>query len=178
MTFKTLDLEGVYLIENFNSIDDRGLFVKTFHKNEFCKMGLNFEIRESYYSNNKKDVIRGMHFQMPPHDHEKLVYVTSGSIKDVVIDLRKESPTYCNYIDIELSAENKNSIFIPKGMAHGFNSLEDDTTTIYNVATEYSPENDSGIRFDSFGYDWEVTKPIASSRDKSFLTLDKFSSPF
>ena len=171
MIFKTLHLDGVYLIENFNSTDDRGLFVKTFNKNEFCKKGLNFEIRESYYSINRNNVIRGMHFQVPPHDHEKLVFVASGSIIDVVLDLRKKSSTFGQYMQIELSAENKNSIFIPKGFAHGFKSLENNTITVYNVATEYNSNADMGIKYDSFGYNWQFKNPIISKRDESFIAF-------
>ena len=167
-------LDGVLLIDNFNANDNRGLFVKTFNKDSFKKLSIDFEIRESYYSVSKKNVIRGMHFQLPPSDHEKLVYVVSGSIIDVVVDLRKGSETYGNYISIELSANNKKSIFIPKGLAHGFKSLEDDTITVYSVATEYNANADSGIRYNSFGFNWQVENPILSERDKEFITLQEF----
>ena len=115
-----------------------------------------------------------MHFQLTPHDHEKLVYVVLGEIIDVVVDLRKNSSTYKEHISVKLSAENKKSIFIPKGLAHGFKSLKDNTITVYNVATEYNNTADEGISFDSFGFDWEVEKPILSVRDSSFDTLNEF----
>jgi dTDP-4-dehydrorhamnose 3,5-epimerase len=178
MTIEETKLKGVYLINNFNSIDDRGLFVKTFNKNLFKENKINLEIRETYYSVSKKGVIRGMHFQLPPRDHEKLVFVPKGEIIDVVIDLRKNSSTYKKHISVKLSAENKKSIFIPKGLAHGFKSLKDDTITVYNVTTEYNSESDNGISFDSFGFDWEIVDPIVSTRDKSFETLNNFKSPF
>jgi dTDP-4-dehydrorhamnose 3,5-epimerase len=111
---------------------------------------------------------------MPPSDHEKLVYVPVGSILDVVVDLRKKSLTYKKFISVELSAANRKSIFIPKGLAHGFRSMEDNTITVYNVATEYDSKSDQGILFDSFGFDWQSEQVIMSSRDKEFMSLDRF----
>ncbi|MHB0755264.1 dTDP-4-dehydrorhamnose 3,5-epimerase family protein [Polaribacter sp. M15] len=175
MNFEETKLKGVFIISNFNATDDRGVFVKTFNKNAFEEAQVHIEIRESYFSISNQDVIRGMHFQLPPDDHEKLVFVPSGKIKDVVVDLRKNSPTYQQHISVELSADNKKSIFIPKGLAHGFKSLEDHTITVYNVATEYNPTADAGIRFDSFGFDWKIDKPILSKRDFAFPSLQEFS---
>ena len=174
MTVESTILEGVYIITNFNVNDDRGLFVKTFNKNTFKENNLDFKIRESFYSISNKNVIRGMHFQLPPNDHEKLVYVPKGSIIDVVIDLRKESKTFKKFISVELSDENKRSIFIPKGLAHGFKSLNNDTITVYNVSTEYDEKSDQGIIYNSFGYNWNVKDPLLSERDKTFLSLNDF----
>ena len=174
MNIEQTALEGVYIINNFVAQDERGTFVKTFNKKNFEDVGLNFEIRESYFSISKKEVIRGMHFQLPPSDHEKLVYVPIGSIIDVVVDLRKESQTYKKHISVELSAANRKSIFIPKGLAHGFKSMEDNTITVYNVATEYDSKSDKGIHFDSFGFDWQTNAEIMSARDKEFMTLNHF----
>ena len=120
MTIEKTNLEGVYIIKNFVAQDERGTFVKTFNKQSFQDTDLNFEIRESSFSISHKDVIRGMNFQVRPHDHEKLVFVALGSIIDVVVDLRKKSPTYKQCLSIELSATNRKSVFIPKGLAHGF----------------------------------------------------------
>ena len=166
--------EGVYIIDNFFSEDNRGLFVKTFNKDFLHKNNLDFEIRESYFSISKKNVIRGMHFQLPPHDHEKLVYVPKGTIIDIIIDLRKKSKTYKQFISVELSDENKKSIFIPKGLAHGFKSLKKDTITVYNVSTEYNPDLDSGIKIDSFNFNWNTEDILMSNRDKNFQSLDSF----
>ncbi len=174
MTFENTKLEGVYIINNFNASDDRGLFVKIFNNKYFKDNNLDFKIRESYYSVSQKNVIRGMHFQLPPHDHEKLVYVPKGSVLDVIIDLRKKSKTYKQHICVKLSDKNKKSIFIPKGLAHGFKSMKDGTVTIYNVTSEYSADFDSGIKFDSFGFDWKCKNFIISNRDKKFQTLDSF----
>lgn len=178
MNIEKTALEGVYIINNFNASDDRGLFVKTFNKDLFTNNNLEFSIRESYFSVSKKNVIRGMHFQLPPHDHEKLVYVPKGSIIDVVLDLRKNSKSFKKFLSIELSSENRKSLFIPKGLAHGFMSLEEDTITVYNVGTEYDSKSDFGINYNSFGYDWEVETPIISSRDLQFDGINEFKSPF
>ena len=150
------------------------MFVKTFNKNVFNELNLNFEIRESYFSISKSNVIRGMHFQLPPYDHDKLVYVPKGAILDVVLDLRKNSPTYKNHISVELSDQNKKSIFIPKGLAHGFKSLLDDTITVYNVSSEYNSKADEGIAFNSFGFDWQNEASIVSTRDLEFDELEFF----
>jgi dTDP-4-dehydrorhamnose 3,5-epimerase len=174
MTVEKTILEGVYIINNFNAIDERGLFVKTFNKNAFEEANLSINISESYFSISQKDVIRGMHFQLPPHDHEKLVFVPVGAIIDVVVDLRKSSSTYKQHIAVELSSDNKRSIFIPKGLAHGFKSLVNDTITVYNVATEYNPTADAGIHFNSLGFDWQIEKPILSKRDATLSGLDSF----
>ena len=174
MTFEETKLKDVFIINNFSASDDRGQFVKTFNKNALEEANIGFEIRESYFSISKKGVIRGMHFQLPPFDHEKLVYVAKGAIMDVVIDLRKSSPTYKEFISVELSEHNKKSIIIPKGLAHGFKSLLDDTITVYNVATEHNPNSDMGVRYDSFDHNWDVTEPVVSQRDTNFIHLDTF----
>lgn len=174
MTIEKTLLKDVFIINNSNTNDDRGIFVKTFNKNLFKELNLTFEIRESYYSISKRNVIRGMHFQLPPYDHEKLVYVPQGAILDVVVDLRKESLTYEKYISVELSDQNKKSIFLPKGVAHGFKSLLDDTITVYNVATEYNALADTGIHYNSFGFDWNLIHPMASLRDEALPKLSFF----
>ena len=168
------DLDGVFIIKNKIFQDERGTFIKTFNKEEFEKNNLCTQFNESYFSISNKDVIRGMHFQLPPFEHEKLVYVTKGKILDVVVDLRKNSKTLGKSINLELSEENGYSIYIPKGLAHGFKSLENGTTTIYNVATVYNPENDYGIKWDSFEFDWQIATPIISIRDKNFETMNDF----
>jgi dTDP-4-dehydrorhamnose 3,5-epimerase/CDP-3, 6-dideoxy-D-glycero-D-glycero-4-hexulose-5-epimerase len=178
MKIQATELEGVFIIDNFNASDNRGLFVKAFNKNDFTNNNLDFELRESYFSVSKENVIRGMHFQLPPHDHEKLVYVAKGNIIDIVLDLRANSKTFKKFMSVELSSDNKKSIFIPKGFAHGFKSLKDGTITVYNVATEYNSSSDSGIHYDSFGFNWDIEEPIISERDKLFNTLTEFKTPF
>lgn len=167
-------LEGVYIIKNKIFSDNRGKFIKIYHEEEFKKLGLCTDFKESYFSISNKNVIRGMHFQLPPMDHEKLVYVTKGKVKDIIVDLRTNSKTRGEYIEVELSEENGYSVYIPKGLAHGFRAIEDNTITVYNVATVYNQECDYGIKYDSFGYDWSIENPILSNRDKNFETLEEF----
>lgn len=158
--------------------DIRGQFVKTF-TNEFFKLqGLDINIKETYYSISHKNVIRGMHFQTPPHEHIKLVYVPYGEIIDVVLDIRKNSPSYGKFFEIKLSAENRKVLIIPKGLAHGFKSLKDNTNVTYMQTSCYSPNNDKGINYSSFGFDWKCSNPKLSDRDLSFPSLNDFITPF
>lgn len=173
-----LPLKDAKLITLPAFADARGTFVKTFHETILKEKGINFVLRESYFSLSKKDVIRGMHFQLPPHHHSKIVFCPQGAILDVIVDLRKSSPTYGQHFAHELSAENHLAYFIPEGFAHGFKSLTDDAITYYLVSSEYSQQHDTGIRYDSIGYGWGVDAPIISERDLSFVNMKEFDSPF
>ena len=120
-----------------------------------------------------------MHFQTPPNDHTKLVTCLSGSVIDVIVDLRKTSQTFMKHIVIELDSTTVNKmIYIPKGCAHGFLSLKDDTLMHYKVSSVYSPENDAGILWSSIGYEWDCQNPITSERDNKHPSLQEFQSPF
>lgn len=178
MKIISTEFEDIKIIENNYSKDERGDFIKVFNDVEFISMGLQTEYKETYYSISKKDVIRGMHFQIPPYDHEKLVHVIAGSIVDVIVDLRVESPDYKKHIAIPLSSEKHQSIYIPKGFAHGFRALVDHTVMLYQVASGYHPNSDSGIAYNSIGFDWGIETPILSKRDQDFIGLEEFESPF
>lgn len=178
MKFISTEIEGVKLIETKLFKDNRGAFLKIFNEKIFKENGINFEVKESYYSISNKDVIRGMHFQLPPYHHDKLVIVISGKIQDVVLDLRSNSKTYKKYITVELSAENGMALFIPKGCAHGFRSLMDNTIMMYNVSTIYNFDADSGLKWDSFGVNWGIINPIISDRDNSFKDLEEIENIF
>jgi dTDP-4-dehydrorhamnose 3,5-epimerase/CDP-3, 6-dideoxy-D-glycero-D-glycero-4-hexulose-5-epimerase len=171
-------LNGAKVITLPYSTDARGSFTKTFHETTLAAVGVQFTLRESYFSLSKKDVIRGMHFQTPPHQHSKVVFCPQGAILDVIVDLRKDSATYKQYYATELSGDNHKAYFIPEGFAHGFKSLTDDAITYYLVSSEYSREHDTGIRFDSVGFDWGVNNPIISERDLSFVGMGEWESPF
>jgi len=171
-------LDGVYIIKNMVFKDRRGFFCKTFNSEFFYGNNLCNDFKESYYSISQKNVIRGMHFQLPPHDHHKLVYVPHGEVMDVILDLRKNSDTYGEYINVNLSAENRNSIYIPKGLAHGFKALKNNTITVYNVSTVYNENSDSGVHWNSFGLDWNVNNPIISEKDQKLTKFNNFNSPF
>lgn len=170
-------IKDLYIIENFKHKDNRGLFIKTFNNSIQKELNLEFVIKESFYSKSYKDVIRGMHFQIPPLEHHKLVYVTEGEIIDVVIDLRKGSATFGQHFSIKLAAFSQ-SLFIPKGCAHGFLTLTESATVIYNVTSEYHQEYDFGIHWNSFGFNWGIKNPIISDRDNSFVSFKNYISHF
>lgn len=178
MHIEQAGLAGAYRITLPHSTDLRGNFTKTFHKPTFEAAGLPFELRESYFSFSAKNVIRGMHFQLPPYDHSKIVFCPSGAILDVIIDLRVDSTTYGAYYSALLSDENHVAMYIPEGFAHGFKSLTDNAITYYLVSTEYNREADTGILWSSFGFNWEVDEPIISARDQSFVSFTDFKSNF
>ena len=119
-----------------------------------------------------------MHFQTPPHQHSKIVFCPQGSILDVIVDLRKASPTYGQYFAHELSADNHKALYIPEGFAHGFKAVSDDAMTYYLVTSEHNKAHDAGIRYDSIGLDWGLEHPIISDRDLSFVALKDYDSPF
>lgn len=139
-------------------------------------MDINF--KEFYYSISKKNVIRGMHFQLPPFEHVKLVYVSKGRIKDVVVDIRKQSLTYGKYFSIELDEQSAKYLYISKRFAHGFLSLENGSIVNYAQTSCYSKECDSGILYNSIGFDWSIKNPIISDRDMTFEKLIDFKSSF
>jgi dTDP-4-dehydrorhamnose 3,5-epimerase/CDP-3, 6-dideoxy-D-glycero-D-glycero-4-hexulose-5-epimerase len=176
--FNPLPLSGAFIITLPSFDDRRGNFTKTFQHSFFRQAGIDFQLQESYFSLSRKEVIRGMHFQLPPHDHAKIVYCPQGSIIDVLIDLRKESGTYGRHYATELSAANHLAYYIPEGFAHGFKALSDNAMTCYLVSSEYSQQHDTGIRYDSFGFDWNCAAPVLSERDLSFPSLKDFASPF
>ena len=170
--------KDLYILKFPHFIDSRGAFQKVFTHHELEAAGLDIDIREIYYSVNKKGVIRGMHFQFPPHDHVKIVSVSSGRILDVVVDIRKEQPTYGKHFSIELNAENGCALLIPSGMAHGFACLEEGSIVNYAQSSCYAPESDGGISYDSFGFDWPLDDAIISDRDTTFPKFNDFKTPF
>ena len=121
---------------------------------------------------------RGMHFQAPPHDHDKLVYCLAGRALDVVLDLRNGSPTFGRAISVLLNSNGSEGVYVPQGCAHGFLSLESETMLLYHVTSEYSRDFDCGIRWDSIPFTWPVKQPLVSERDMLFQPLVAFRSPF
>jgi dTDP-4-dehydrorhamnose 3,5-epimerase len=158
--------------------DARGRFVKVFNRELFAAHGLETSFAEEYYSSSLPGVLRGLHFQTPPHHHAKLVYCVAGRVMDVAVDLRVGSPTYGRHALVELSMERGNAIYLPSGFAHGFYVPEGEATLVYNVTTGYAPESDAGIRWDSAGIEWPDAAPVVSERDAGFPSLAEFVSPF
>jgi dTDP-4-dehydrorhamnose 3,5-epimerase len=173
MNIVSLPFGNLFLIELKSFKDARGEFVKTIHDETFTASDLDFRFTESFFSVSKKDVMRGMHFQLPPHDHTKLVYVVNGAILDVVVDLRFDSPYFGKFYSVELSAINRKALYIGSGFAHGFLSLETDSVVEYHTTQSQNKVAEAGISFDSFGFEWPVNDPILSERDKSFPRFDR-----
>lgn len=170
-------LPGTFRISLKHSADDRGVFVKTFARTAYEAQRIPFDFREEFYSVSRKNVIRGMHFQLPPHDHDKIVFCPVGAVEDVLLDLRAGS-SYGAVRSFILRADEPEALFIPTGIAHGFKSLANGSLVVYKTSAEYAPEHDAGISWDSFGYDWKLDAPIMSARDRKHQSFGSFSSPF
>lgn len=171
-------LPGVKVLEPFIHRDFRGEFVKTFHEKQLAELGIQISLKEEFFSISSEGILRGMHFQLPPFAHQKLIYCIEGAVLDVVLDLRIGSPTYGHARGIPLSSENRHLIFIPVGFAHGFLSLRDQSCLIYKTDFTHVPSHDAGILWNSFDFDWPMESPKLSPRDQSFPGLKEFSSPF
>ncbi len=171
MKVSATDLSEVKLIDFFNHSDHRGNFVKTFHDTNFKNNGIDFIVKESFYSTSSKNVLRGMHFHTEPFAHAKIVFCMHGSILDVAVDIRKNSPTFGKFTKAILSAENNQGLYIPKGFAHGFLTLTEIATTYYLVDGEYASNNDAGILYNSFGMEWPCNNIITNERDMQFPSI-------
>jgi dTDP-4-dehydrorhamnose 3,5-epimerase len=171
-------ISGCYELRPAVAADARGTFVKTFQREWFEQQGLRTDWAEQYYSVSRKGVLRGLHFQMPPHEHAKLVFCTAGEVLDAVVDLRVGSPTFGHHVCIALSAERGNMVYLDAGLAHGFYTISESVTLLYNVTSEYAATHDTGIRWDSAGIPWPDGAPQVSDRDRKFLPLAEFASPF
>lgn len=180
MEFKETFIKGLFIVEPKLFNDSRGYFYELYNKNSFSKY-INIDFIQENSSKSKKGVIRGFHFQLPPYDQSKLVSCIHGKILDVAIDLRKNSRSYGKYFSVELSSENKKQIFIPKGFAHGFQALSNDTIVNYKVDNFYNPKYEDGIFWndDDLLIEWvDGIKPIISNRDLNLKNFKNFKSPF
>jgi dTDP-4-dehydrorhamnose 3,5-epimerase len=170
-------LPGALHISLARSADARGYFVKTHLESALRELGVNFVLAEEFYSVSKGGVIRGMHFQLPPHDHNKIVYCPQGRALDVLLDLRP-GVHYGEVCSVQLDAQSPAILFIPRGVAHGFKAVVDQTMMIYKTSSEHAPSHDAGIRFDSFGFNWDCATPVTSDRDANQPTFAQFITPF
>lgn len=147
MKFTALELPGAYLIEHENRMDERGFFARTYCREELARQGLDFEIKQCNLSwSLRKGTLRGMHYQKEPHAEIKLVSCVKGAIWDCIVDIRPDSPTYLRHVGVELVAFGK-ALLVPKGFAHGFQTLEDDTAVQYQVSAFYAPGAEVGLRW-------------------------------
>ncbi len=171
MNFIRTAIEDVIIIEPVVHGDERGYFVETFREDKLSEfLGYKINFCQDNESKSSRGVLRGLHYQLAPAAQTKLVRVISGRVLDVAVDIRKGSPTFGKHVAVELSAENKRQLLVPRGFAHGFVVLEDDTVFAYKVDNYYSPENDRGILFsdEALNIDWQVATDelLLSAKDK------------
>jgi len=177
MIFRETKLEGAFIVEPKKFEDERGFFAHSWSEREFAEHGLDSHLAECSISfNRRRGTLRGMHYQAAPDGQVKLVRCTMGSIYDVIIDLRADSPTFKQWIGLELTAENRLMLYIPKDFAHGFLTLEDDTEVFYQMSAIYAPNSGRGVRWNdpAFGIVWpHVAGIIINSRDQSYPLLTR-----
>lgn len=172
------EIPGCFELKLKTFEDNRGGFTKLFHSDVFTSLGLDSDFKEEYFSTSKKGVLRGLHFQTPPHEHVKCIICIKGAIWDVVVDLRKDSPTYGKHTSFELNGKEPTLVYIPVGLAHGFYTLEDNTIFLNKTTSVFNTESDAGIKWDSCGISWPNPDPILSDKDINMISLDNFDSPF
>jgi len=177
MKFIETKIQGVLLIDIEPVYDSRGMFARTYCLEEFKTAGLNFSIYQTSTSLNlAKHTIRGMHFQLAPYAEQKLVRCTAGEIYDVLLDLRPESPTHLKWMSVELSGKNNRMVFIPPGVAHGYQTLVENSEILYMIDTPFEPTHYRGARWNdpAFAIDWPATNPIViSDRDNTYPDYGK-----
>lgn len=168
MIFTETKLKGAFIIDLQKREDERGFFARTYCADEFAKHGLSINMPQSNMSLSKqKGTLRGMHFQVDGAEEAKLIRCTRGAILDVIIDIRKDSATYCEHISVELTDENHRMLYVPEGFAHGFITLVDNVEVAYQVSQFYTPGKEKGIRWNDplFGIQWPTDSPIISEKD-------------
>ena len=172
MIFQETKLKGSFIIEPEKQVDDRGFFSRSFCRREFEGEGLNPDFVQCNISfNRKKGTLRGMHYQASPYEEAKLVRCTRGAIYDVVVDLRKNSPTFKQWTAVEMNLDNLKMLYIPVGFAHGFQTLDENTEVFYQMSECFSPDHIRGVRWDdpAFGIEWpETDVRIISEKDRKY----------
>lgn len=176
--FQKTAIESCYIFKSSLFKDLRGSFTKVFSTAAFQEIGMNIPVAEVFVSNSHQNVLRGMHFQVPPQDQVKIVSCLSGRILDVVLDLRKKSATYGQAFGFELSPAQESTLIIPRGCAHGFYSFEDNSIVSYVVETNHDKAADQGVLWSSFDFEWPAKNPIVSVRDAQLPSLKDFANPF
>jgi dTDP-4-dehydrorhamnose 3,5-epimerase len=175
MKFAETKLKGAYIIDVEPRGDDRGFFARAWCHNEFAELGLDTRVAQANISFNKdKGTVRGMHWQMPPFAETKLVRCIRGAVYDVIVDLRQDSPTFLQWMGVELSAENRRIILVPEGFAHGMQTLVDEAEVYYQVTEFYAPEAERGARYNdpAFGIEWPLPVGTQSEKDASWPDFD------
>lgn len=174
MQFTPTQLDGAFIIEPERIADERGFFARSWCAAEFAAHGLNEPIVQCNISfNQKRGTLRGMHYQQAPHEEAKLVRCTQGGIYDVIVDIRPDSPTYRKWVGVELTAANRSMLYVAQGLAHGFQTLADDSEVFYQMSRAYHPQGAAGFRFDdpAVGIRWPLEVAAISDKDRSLPLL-------
>jgi dTDP-4-dehydrorhamnose 3,5-epimerase len=170
--FRTTELPGAVLVELEPRDDERGFFARFFCRREFAEHGLELEVAQANVAfNRRRGTLRGLHYQAPPHEEAKLVRCVRGALHDVVVDLRPGSPTFRQWLAVELTAENGRMLYVPAGFAHGYQTLVDETEALYLHSAFHAPEAERGVRWDdpAFGIDWPgVDRRVLSAKDQAW----------
>ncbi len=171
---------GLYLIRPSVFADERGYFFESWNRKQFADAGIASDYVQDNQSGSVAGVIRGLHFQVPPHAQGKLVRVVRGAVLDVAVDLRRDEPTFGQHFSTKLTAKDHQMLYIPEGFAHGFRTLEDDTVFFYKCTQYYNRESERSIRWNDpeLGIDWGTNTPILSEKDKESALFRDFKSPF
>jgi len=174
MKFVETALRGAFVIEPERLEDERGFFARVFCEREFAEHGLETRFVQSSISyNTRKGTLRGMHYQAPPHEEAKVVRCTKGAIYDVIVDLRRDSVTFQQWVGVELSAENRRMLYVPKAFAHGFQTLEDGCEVLYHISADYHSPSSRGVRHDdpALKITWPLPVTLLAERDRTLPTL-------
>ena len=177
MIFTPAPLAGAFVVELERREDERGFFARSFCQDEFAAHGLKTTIAQANVAFSRyRGTLRGMHFQFPPKAETKLVRATRGAVLDIIVDLRPESPTYLDHVSVELSADNGRAIYVPERFGHGYQTLEDDTETSYQVGEFYAPETEGGLRYDDprLGLSWPLPVASMSEKDQGWVPLHEY----
>ncbi|OWP65029.1 dTDP-4-dehydrorhamnose 3,5-epimerase [Hymenobacter amundsenii] len=180
MEFRYFDIPGVVEILPKVFGDARGAFFESFSAQKMGDAGIVGDWVQDNQSRSDRGVVRGLHFQKPPHAQAKLVRVAAGRALDVIVDIRRDSPTYGRHVSVVLDAERFNMFYVPVGFAHGFTALEDNTLFLYKCTDYYAPQSEGGLLWNdpALGIDWGVENPTISAKDQVLPTLAEFESPF
>ncbi|PIP28406.1 MAG: dTDP-4-dehydrorhamnose 3,5-epimerase [Candidatus Moranbacteria bacterium CG23_combo_of_CG06-09_8_20_14_all_35_22] len=181
MQFQKTKLKDAYIIKPQVFGDHRGFFLESYSKKKFEQEGINTEfVQDNHSRSEKKGTLRGMHFQAPPYAQAKLLRVIKGKILDVIVDLRRGSETFGQWESFELSSENFQILFVPRGFAHGFMTLEDNTEVLYKADNFYEPNSEGGIAWNDpeLKINWPIENPILSERDTKWPMLKNLDNPF
>jgi len=179
-SFRRLEIPDVLLITPNIFEDERGFFMETYKLSEFKKLGVEYNFVQENFAKSKKNVLRGLHYQLEPKSQGKLVRCVRGKVWDVAVDIRKGSTWYGKWVKVEMSEENKNILWVPRGFAHGYVSVEEDSEILYLTTEEYAPQFERGILWNdpTLKIDWGVDSPIVSQKDGKLPLLEKTENNF